>query len=1590
MKKILIIFSIILLLPILTFGRSIDEIKRSGVVRVAFTKGFYNTINKELAEEFASFLNVELEPVFVEWNDVLAQDGIIPADFEGNNNYSYTPDALKKADFICGTIYIYPWRENIMDFAGIMQLSDLLVVKKTNKEWSYFAQLFMSEDYLSLAQNKELKKESELDNINIAVLNNSAYYSNLEVIEKRRGIDINIMATKTEEDAQEMLHNESADGFVSNSYIALKYLKENENSRLAFPTSKAINVGWGVENNNEGLTKEINNFFETIRGNGRLDEIFLNRYQLNYQTYLSIINSFAESDSQNASGRDLDEIKEDGVINIAVREREMIYFNGQNKQKQFSHNVAEYFSAFFLKVPYKLTVVDNLSDYFATSEGTPKEDSTYVPALFDSIDIVCDLLEPVPWRLSKVDIIGYAPNAKVVVARKNIEINAISDLRKYKGVTAPNTSYEQALKDNGITNYITTTTSELLNTVAAGRADYTIVSFSIHSLPDYPELESKFILGEVKKGGWAINKNLPKLRQKILEFFEYAETSGGVFDTYFKNQTGMPFNAAENYLTALHQTYNIGIFPFVFYGSEQGLPQEDILSMCQDEMGYIWFGTYSGAVKFNGRDMVTYTTEDGLNSNEVFDIKQDSLNDYYFATLSGISVLKDNKFTNIIDKTAFKHIFIDVDNNKWFYGNNGIWILTSEGKLMQPSKEHPAMPHYNVNSITQDTTGEYTYIAASKGLYVLDNENNNLQQISKEECYFVFLDEDEKLWVSTKTGLYHGAMRNFTTNRFGERINEKINIGNNNISSIYQTKDGAIWLISSFKAYQIFTLRQKPIIYDKKIGLLNERILSFFVDNENNYWFGFSGGVQKLTNKSLRIVHPDIFNNKVNSINYDKNNSMWFAFSNNLYVLQDTIKNISSLFNKQDKPFSIAKTDDENMVVATTTGLYKVNEDLNVLDYNKFEKEIPHIEDIYIASDGKIFILTGSDGVVYYFENFEATPKMIKNTLTALVYQLSEFGDLIVGGSSKGIIYFDGSNFKILHNLDQTVWSLEQIGDSLFVGTENGLGIYNNAEFKMIKIKDLKNNNINAIKQAINKKYIWIGTNKGVCYLKKEDFSIQFYIDALDGLPSNEIAINGLQLDGKGLLWIGTLHGIATFDIKKDKTQKYAPDCRIESIELNGDEFALENAKLRYFQNNIVIELIGISFINEESIEYDYLLRGLNKNYLESAGSSHRATFQNLPAGKYDFIYRTKGKDGIWSYYKSLKFEIKKPFWARLWFIALCVAIVGGTVFGFFKWRERILKKRNEFLEQTVLERTKEIRQQKANIEEKNAELEQQQEEIISQRDEISKQKDVAERRRDEIKEQQEDILDSIYYAKRIQTALLPPDDHLDEILPEYFILYKPRDIVSGDFYWLKQFEDQVVIVAADCTGHGVPGAFMSMLGSALLGEITLKYQFNLDAGLILNALRDMVIKSLHQTGKVEEAKDGMDLAITILNHGKMELQYAGAFNPLYLIRDDELIEYRADRMPIGIFDVVNQDFTRVDIPIEKDDLLYTFSDGYSSQFGGKKGKKFKSSRLKKLILSVKDKKMTEQKEMFDTTIENWMGVKYDQIDDILLIGMKV
>ncbi|PCH98466.1 MAG: hypothetical protein COB85_01500 [Bacteroidetes bacterium] len=300
-----------------------------------------------------------------------------------------------------------------------------------------------------------------------------------------------------------------------------------------------------------------------------------------------------------------------------------------------------------------------------------------------------------------------------------------------------------------------------------------------------------------------------------------------------------------------------------------------------------------------------------------------------------------------------------------------------------------------------------------------------------------------------------------------------------------------------------------------------------------------------------------------------------------------------------------------------------------------------------------------------------------------------------------------------------------------------------------------------------------------------------------------------------------------------------------------------------------------------------------------------------------------------------------------------------------------------------------------------NIDLAKQNDEITKQKNEIFKQKSEIEENRDQLAKQNQQISDSIDYAKRIQTAVLPSFDKVASLLPDSMILFKPKAKVSGDFYWVKDYGDSILFAAVDCTGHGVPGAFMSIIGNNILNQIVTQYE-SLTPSAILKLLSQEVIRRLqtktksqtendgdNQNNKAEwEVKDGMDIALCSFNKTTLELTYAGAHNPLYMIRDGELSEWKGEKLFLG-GTKPDDTFTDHKIQLQKGDVVYLFSDGFPDQRGGPEDKKFYYGPFQDLLMQIHQKPMEDQRITLDKTITDWIGTG-EQIDDMIIFGVRV
>jgi len=444
-------------------------------------------------------------------------------------------------------------------------------------------------------------------------------------------------------------------------------------------------------------------------------------------------------------------------------------------------------------------------------------------------------------------------------------------------------------------------------------------------------------------------------------------------------------------------------------------------------------------------------------------------------------------------------------------------------------------------------------------------------------------------------------------------------------------------------------------------------------------------------------------------------------------------------------------------------------------------------------------------------------------------------------------------------------------------------------------------------------------------------------------------------------VFISVGYGLLKFNPQKLNFKSNQPELFMFNIIVNKDtlnesaqlEF-INGTTLKWNKNFLTFEFASKQYYTPGNKIYTYRLLGLDTSWYNNEGRNY-VSYTNLAPGDYTLEVSCKNVFGVVSKPFSLSFKIAPPFWKTWWFIVLEIIMAVGLIYFYVKYREKKLNKDKEKLELIVTERTKEI---------------------VEKAKEIELQKEI-------IEERNKEVTDSIKYALRIQKTLLAHDSLLEQNLPNYFTLFKPKDIVSGDFYWATNNANNLFYLAiCDCTGHGVPGAFMSLLNISFLNEAIAEKNI-IEPNLVLNYVREKLIVNLSFDG----AQDGMDGTLISYNKANKTLKYASSNNRPILVRNGMVNELPADKMPIGKGERYDS-FTLQTIEMQKNDVIYFYTDGFADQFGGTKGKKFKYKQLNELLISISTLPMEIQKERLLTIFEEWRG-NLDQIDDVCLIGIK-
>ena len=403
---------------------------------------------------------------------------------------------------------------------------------------------------------------------------------------------------------------------------------------------------------------------------------------------------------------------------------------------------------------------------------------------------------------------------------------------------------------------------------------------------------------------------------------------------------------------------------------------------------------------------------------------------------------------------------------------------------------------------------------------------------------------------------------------------------------------------------------------------------------------------------------------------------------------------------------------------------------------------------------------------------------------------------------------------------------------------------------------------------------------------------------------------------------------------------------------------------LPYKFRNFSFEFNAMELSKPYLVNYQYMLEGYDEDWSPVLKKTE-AVYSNISEGKYTFKVRAQytgpAAEGgnEWSEATVFAFKVLPPLWRTWWAYTLYALALVGVVYFLMQWNSRKLKARAVLLTQKVNEATLEIKEQKEQVEEQKQHLE----------------------------EKHKEITDSINYAERIQRSFMATKETLDTNLENYFIFFKPKDVVSGDFYWAETLQNSnFALATSDSTGHGVPGAIMSLLNISGLEKAIEKSN---EPSIILNETRKTIINRLKRDGSAEGGKDGMDCSLCVYDFKNLKLYVACANNPVWIVRSTEVIEIKPDKMPVGKHDKQDLPFTQHEVQLQKGDVVYTLTDGFPDQFGGETGKKFLTKNLRELLAANTHLPMQEQKQFLEKTFSNWAGT-LEQVDDVTIIGVRV
>jgi ligand-binding sensor domain-containing protein/serine phosphatase RsbU (regulator of sigma subunit) len=1044
---------------------------------------------------------------------------------------------------------------------------------------------------------------------------------------------------------------------------------------------------------------------------------------------------------------------------------------------------------------------------------------------------------------------------------------------------------------------------------------------------------------------------------------------------------------------------------FEHYGSKEGLSASKVYTLIQDANDFIWLGTGSGATRFDGLRFENFSTSDSMAPGGVKSICMDSQGRIWLGHIGGgMSLFEDDVFKRVSFSPS---LFIGLDSARITNGVNpvlslsgditaimeyegSIWVATSLGGALRLDTPEPGVSimtgqqYVGRQGLSNDAFGFYCdrsdnlYCITDMGVKKYDHASDRFNPYNPEGLtrYFqtttMFEDSRGNMWFGTfNGGLYRldgesGKMQMYDTRN---------GLWGNFVTYITEDYRGNIWVSSmedweSLGGVTVFT-KDGTVIYNNSNGLQAQHILCMIEDKEKNILIADRDAGLFIYKGDHFISYPApefLASNDVSTLAQDATGRYWFGTRKGLSLYNsqkkegDRIKLAGFPASLEGIQINIIRPDRNGNVWIVTSNDDVFRYDLKEDSY-RYELDLnASLQSLRIAAletDRYNHLWLGTDRALILWNEKKKESRtytqfngLTGNNITSLFCDSKGF--LWIGTEERngltrhlpGSQTFTSVDFGadvrptcITETLDGTIW----------VGTIDGLyGLRADTVWKRIVETDgLLMNSINLL-QPDGEGNLFIGTNLGLNRYDIATGRISSFTEK-NGFTGIETRPNASFSDRNGDLWFGTSYGAIRLSPSKLPPVITEPATHIWRTLVNFETFPMyDGIRLSHNQKSIIFDFLSICLVNPESVRYQYMLVGSDEDWITT--DQTKAPYQSLSPGKYVFKVRASNNYGYWNEKPvEIGFTIRPPYYLSPYFIILCIAVLISGIYSYIRYRERRLLTEKEILEEKVEVRTAEVVSKSIELEEKNR-----------------------------------DITASIRYAERIQAAMLPPENYFNNT----FVLFMPKDIVSGDFYWMYDSGLKQFIATVDCTGHGVPGAFMSIIGHNSLNKIVKENGIKRPSE-ILDRLNIEVVHALLQRSQ-KAVRDGMD--ISLLSYDTLEhyVEYAGAYQPLYHVRDGKVTVYRADRFPIGMIDgQAKKSFTNHRVNVIKGDMLYIFTDGYADQFGGKDQKKFKSINVRRLLSEIYGYPEEEQKRLLEKAIRDWMG-NIPQVDDILFVGTRI